>query len=421
MKRLLFIIVLLLLTGNVFAQSKPLHQYFNSWNQNTEDAPSVDVDVAMQRLGFGYPYVEGMLKSVEINGYWYKGNYYSTYELEKYGFVFPVKAKSPIAKVTFDAGITNVFIEHTYDNQFDLYTKVKSSREIPFSQDAKDRINQYAKENDFEGGGAAVWEEYGYISGIEIIEISSPTFSDIRSAIRELLKDNAIQKKKEEIAEKRETKARDKRIAKQVEQHKTTFGYAMDYYSKAVAAYNAGEYSLAKRYVDQGLSIDPSNRYLKSLSYKVNQEAAVQGFSNGMMALSNEGISAGFVYNNLSGIGLVFGYHTGNDDFTGYNQPDDWSLLFSAGLIPVGDVSGYQTYSAIWGIPFEIENPFSFIPLPLIVADYLAPSVGLSYVTHGKKEEVGYSIGLQDITGSIGFYGQYDTISEFEFGFFAAF
>jgi tetratricopeptide (TPR) repeat protein len=409
-------IITLLLTTLVVSQSKSEYFDFNNWYEDTEDSPEIELRVVMHRLGFGYPYVEGMIKSVKITGYYYDNDYYSGNDLQNFGIVFPVIPRSPIASIEFDSYINKGATDFQPNSEMEIYTKVKSSREIPFEKTTKEQMTEYAKRNGL-SGSVEVWETYGEIQNVEMIEVTSPTFSEIRSAIRSLLK---ATQRKEVAVEKREEQKRTARVKKQVEREakkkKSSSGYAMEYYYKAVAAYNVGDYAQAQRHIRNGLSIDPNNSQLLNLSYKVNDKAAVQSVASGMMAIQNSGISAGFIYNNLSGIGAVLGYHTGHDDYRSGYQPDYWSLLFSAGLLAIDGESEYQTYSLMAGLPMDIQNDFIFF-LP----DILTISVGGSYVLHKDIEEYGFNIGLQSISGTIALYGVYDTVYEFEFGFFAAF
>ncbi len=329
----------------IWGQSKTEYFDFNYWYEDRDDSPEIELRVAMHRLGFGYPYVEGMIKSVEISGYYYNNEYYTGRDLQNYGIVFPLVPSSPIASIQFDSYINVGATDFQPNSEMEIYTKVKSSREIPFEKSTKDQMKEYAKQNGLKGS-VEVWETYGQITNVELIEVSSPTFSEIRSAIRSLLKE---QKRKAVVVEKKEERERTKRVKEQVKREtkrqKSSYSYSMDYYYKAVAAYNVGDFAQAQKHIRIGLSFDPNNQQLKNLSYKVNEKAAVQSAASGMMAIQDAGISAGFIYNNLSGIGLVVGYHTGHDDFRGFNQPDNWSLLFSAGLLSIDGESEYQTFS----------------------------------------------------------------------------
>lgn len=420
-QNILNIILAILFSTAIWGQSKTEYYDFNNWYEDTDDSPEIELRVAMHRLGFGYPYVEGMIKSVEITGYYYDNDFYSGRDLQNYGIVFPLVPSSPIASIQFDSYINVGATDFQPNSEMEIYTKVKSSREIPFEKRTKDQMKEYAKQNGLEGS-VEVWETYGEIQNVELEEVKSPTFSEIRSAIRSLIKE---QKRKAAVVEKREERERTKRVEKQVEREakrrKSSYSYSMDYYYKAVAAYNVGDYAQAQKHIRMGLSFDPNNQQLKNLSYKVNEKAAVQNVANTMVGISEMGISAGFIYNNLSGLGVVFGFHTGHDDFRGYNQPDNMSILFSAGLLGIDGESENMTISGMFGIPYDIPNPFSFLPLPIIGADYLTLSVGGSYIAKGSEEEYGYNIGLQDISGSIGMYAVYDSVYEFEIGFFAAF
>jgi len=422
MKHLIMItLITLLLSSLVTSQSKTEYFDFNNWYEDRDDSPEIDLRVSMHRLGFGYPYIEGMISSIEITGYYYDYEYYSGNDLQNYGIVFPISPSSPIASIGFDAYINKGGTDFQPDLEMEIYTKVKSTVEVPFEKRTKEDMTDYAKRNDLKGS-VEVWETYGQIQNVELFEVNSPTFYEIRSAIRSKLKDKNRQRV---VTEKREQQERTKRVEKQVEREtkkrKSSSGYAMEYYYKAVAAYNVGDYAQAQEHIRIGLSFDPNNQQLKNLSYKINDKAAVQSTANAMVSISEMGISAGFIYNNLSGLGVVFGYHTGHDDFRGYNQSDDMSILFSAGLIGIDGDTENMTISGMFGIPYDIPNPFSFLPLPIIGAEYLTLSVGGSYIAKGNEEEYGYNIGFQDISGSIGMYAVYDSVYEFEFGFFAAF
>ena len=54
-------------------------------------------------------------------------------------------------------------------------------------------MTDYAKRNDLKGS-VEVWETYGQIQNVELFEVNSPTFYEIRSAIRSKLKDKNRQR-----------------------------------------------------------------------------------------------------------------------------------------------------------------------------------------------------------------------------------
>lgn len=439
---------MLVINNDIYSQSKAEYfSYSGYWNENNaqENYPDIEVEWALHRIFVGYFYVEGIIKEAKITGYYYNDEYYSGNDLIDYGIVFPIRAETPLATIKFHASLNHSsFYDVEFNVQMNLDRVAKSTKEIKFDKIARENWKKYIKDNNIKGGGTYLWEKYGDFSVVTLVSFSSTSYSKIERAIKSKLKNEAVEDEEQTQVEEEERESgltisenddsedsgirdnkrkKEKKKKKNEEYRKSNYSIASEYYYKAQNAYNAGNYNLALRHIENALSIFPNNYKFKALAQKIREKSIAKNFASGMTGLAEAGITSGIMYNSTSSFGLVFGYHSGSSSYRP-NKPDNWSVLFSYGFMnsltsSIEETGGaVSTYSLMVGLPFDIYNPLHDIPLPLISARYLTFSVGAS---QSDGDETGWNFGLQDIGDDIGSYLIYDTAFGFEFGIMAAF
>ncbi len=187
------IFVTLLFTANSGSgQSETEYDNYHGWSYDRTDSPELNISVAMRCLGFGYPYVEGMIKSIEVTGFHYEYNFYTGNDLGEYGIVFPLTPSGPYADIEFTAFLLNPHSNYSLEKnhlEMTVFTKVNSATEVPFDKAEKEKMKEIAKSEGIDGGAAKYWETYGGTHSEKLINVRSATFHEIRAAIKRLLKD----------------------------------------------------------------------------------------------------------------------------------------------------------------------------------------------------------------------------------------